>query len=305
MITLKTLGISARLVTSKRMRNFEATATMIRPIHISGLYLYPIKSCRGIAVQEAHAAPQGFDLDRRWMLVDDSGRFLSQREKPLMCRIQPKLNQGGFSVTYQHESIPRLHIPAESFDGEKVQVSVWDDTLTAYRVSDQADAWFSQALQSPCHLVWMGPDSHRPVDPRFALPDDETSFSDGYPYLIVGQETLDDLNQRLVFAGELPVPMERFRPNIVLSGLPPGGEDQVKTLQCGGLFFELVKPCTRCVVTTLDTTSARYGTEPLRTLASYRRGEKGVLFGMNALVRGTESSHKRLLSVGDEVRIGG
>ncbi|MBI1193755.1 MAG: MOSC domain-containing protein [Bacteroidetes bacterium] len=271
---------------------------MITPLSISGLYLYPIKSCRGLAVQEAQALPQGFDRDRRWMLVDDNGRFLSQRETPLMCRIQPHLNHHGFSVGYLHESIPRLHIAADSSQGEKVQVSVWDDTLTAYRVSDQADAWFSQVLQRSCHLVWLGPDSHRPVDPRYAQADDETSFSDGYPYLIAGQETLDDLNQRLALAGESPVPMERFRPNIVLSGLAPGAEDQARKLQCGALTFDLVKPCTRCVVTTLDTATGQYGTEPLRTLASYRRGEKGVLFGMNALVRGAG-----LLRVGDEVRV--
>jgi len=271
---------------------------MINPIRIIGLFLYPIKSCRGIEVEQAQAAAQGFVLDRRWMLVDDQGRFMSQRTTPQMCRIQPSLNHRGFSVGYLHESIPRLHIAPETDNDEKLQVSVWDDTLTAYRVSDQADAWFSQVLQTPCHLVWMGPDSQRPVDPSYGQPGDEVSFADGYPYLIAGQETLDDLNQRLVLAGESPVPMERFRPNIVLTGLPPGAEDHVGSLQCGELTFELVKPCTRCVVTTLDTATVHFNQEPLRTLASYRRGEKGVLFGMNALVRG-----QGVLRVGDEVRV--
>jgi hypothetical protein len=278
--------------------NFGITIAMINPIHISGLFLYPIKSCRGIAVKEAQALAQGFALDRRWMLVDDQGCFMSQRTTPHMCRIQPRLNHRGFSVAYLHESIPSLHVPADASTGEKLSVSVWEDTLTAYRVSDQADAWFSSILRSSCHLVWMGPESHRPVDPRYAQPGDETSFSDGYPYLIAGQETLDDLNQRLVLAGGQPVPMERFRPNIVLRGMAPGAEDQVASLRCGDLTFDLAKPCTRCNVTTLDTATAQFGQEPLRTLASYRRGEKGVLFGMNALLRG-----QGMLRVGDEVDV--
>ncbi len=260
---------------------------MQTPVHISSLYIYPVKSCRGVAVQEAEVTPRGFALDRRWMLVDEHGEFLSQRNTPLLCRIQPAMNHRGLSLHYLHESIPPLFIPSTSYHGTQKAVNIWGDQVLAYSVGNHADEWFSRILGKTCHLVWMGPDSIRPVDPGYSQPGDTVSFADGFPYLFLGRSSMDELNRRLRADGKTILPIERFRPNIVVTGAEAHAEDRWTTFKTGDLTFDLVKACERCVVTTLDTHSGVYGQEPLRTLATYRRGETGVLFGINALVKGS------------------
>ena len=252
---------------------------------VSELFIYPIKSCAGVAVSAAEAKPRGFAGDRRWMLVDENGVFLTQRGEAAMCLLQPAYEDGNLVVHHTQEALPPLRVPAAIPDAPLRAVRVWGDELQARSAGPEADAWFSRALDRQVHLVWMGPQEERPVDPAFGEADDRVSFADGFPYLILGQAALDGLNARLVAAESAALPIHRFRPNIVFTGGVAHDEDDWNSVHIGTVRMDVVKPCTRCRITTLDTTSLAYGEEPLRTLATYRRSEKGVKFGMNALVR--------------------
>jgi len=179
-----------------------------------------------------------------------------------------------------------------------VPVSIWDsEHVLAVRVSDEADRWFSDALGKPCHLVYMPEATHRTVDPAYARPTDAVSFADGYPYLLIGQASLDDLNQRLPD----PIGMERFRPNIVVEGSLPYEEDSWQQFSVGELDFSGVKPCARCVLTTIDPATGERGPEPLRTLTTYRQYKHKILFGQNVLL--TDVNATGTLRVGDTVAV--
>ena len=268
---------------------------MRRSVHVSALYIYPIKSCRGIAVKEAEITPTGFAMDRTWMLVDEQGMFISLRSEPRLCRIQPEIHHHGLCLHFLHESIQPLFIPEASPQGEPMEVTVWDDQFSAFKVSEHADHWFSKIIGRTCHLVWLGSKSARAIDQQYGKAGDTVSFADGYPYLVISEASLKDLNHRLDLVGESHIPMERFRPNIVLAGTEPYAEDQWESFRVGSSTVELVKPCTRCQVTTLDTHSGQFGKEPLKTLATYRKADKGVQFGVNAIIRGNGT-----ISVGDQ-----
>ncbi len=264
--------------------------------NIQSLHIYPIKACRGIQVDRARCSETGFEHDRQWMLVDEQGKFISLRDAPLLARVQPTLHERELALSYLHESIPILFFGLDEFSDQSVRVQVWDDEFLANRVSAQADNWFSGILGRSCSLVRMGPQSQRMADPVYAGEGKSVSFVDAFPYLVTSQASLDELNRRLQTQGEDALPMERFRPNIVLSGTPPFAEDEMKGFSTDSLHFKLVKPCDRCVVTTLDTHTLQYGKEPLRTLNQFRRVGNAVMFGMNALTEGRAE-----LKVGDKV----
>jgi uncharacterized protein len=261
---------------------------------ISQLFMYPVKSLGGIAVTAAALTDRGFKYDRRWMLVDAQNRFLSQRELPAMALLQTRISENGILVEDKRNPGTTVCIPFSPVFTETIKVQVWEDVCDAVLVNDTLNAWFSAALDITCRLVYMPDTAVRKVDSRYAFANEITSFSDGYPVLMIGQASLDDLNARM----NEPVPMDRFRPNIVFAGGEPFEEDNITEFIINDITFLGVKRCSRCVVTTIEQSSAQKGREPLRTLAAYRQVNNKIYFGQNILYKGTGVIH-----VGDELRI--
>jgi uncharacterized protein YcbX len=248
---------------------------------VSELYIYPVKSLGGISVPSATLTDRGFEYDRRWMLVDGDHRFLSQRELPQMALLQVQLHEQGLIIRRKDSDRSSLLVPFEPA-GESCMVSVWEDECSARWVNSQADEWLSQMLSFPCRLVYMPDSSRRLVDDQYAHHQEVTSFADGFPLLLIGQSSLDDLNKKLAS----PLPMDRFRPNIVFTGGEPYQEDNMEHFQIAGISFFGVKPCARCVITTVDQLTANKGKEPLRTLNGYRSRNNKIYFGQNLLFDG-------------------
>ncbi|GAB2980812.1 MOSC domain-containing protein [Mucilaginibacter puniceus] len=261
-------------------------------LKISQIYIYPIKSLGGISLQQAEITDRGFKYDRRWMLIDDNNRFLSQREVAVMALLKVALSDSGLLVTNTVDNTS-LHIPFLPQKNEFIDVTIWDDNCTGQLVSDKADKWFTQALGLNCRLVYMPDDSHRPTDPRYA-PDHITSLSDGYPFMMIGQASLDELNSHL----DEVLPMNRFRPNLVFTGGMPYQEDTMNEFTINGIRFNGVKLCARCNITTINQDDASKGKEPLRTLAGYRSKNKKIYFGQNVVHKGVG-----VVNVGDELTI--
>lgn len=243
---------------------------------VSSLRIHPVKSLGGFAVKEAQLTDRGFLHDRRWMLVDPDGRFISQREVPAMACLHTACTDDGFTVTDMRDGA-ELMLPWTLSDGPDPMVEVWSTRVRAREAPMDRSAWFSDQLGRPVRLVYMPEGTLRRVDGRYAQ--GLTSFSDGFPWLIISQASLDDLNARLAD----PVGMERFRPNIVVAGGVAFQEDDWREVIIGEVRFALVKPCARCVITTIDQRTGERGREPLRTLAGYRSKGGKVLFGMNAV----------------------
>lgn len=257
-------------------------------MHLSALYIYPIKSLGGIAVDEAVVEEKGLRYDRRFMLVSPNGTFITQRTHPVMALIDVRIDGDRLAVWHRRRPDDVLLLPlggAVPGTGEMMAVSIWDSKdVPAQTVSDEADAWFSRVLDMPCRLVYMPDSTHRPVDEQYARQNDPVSFADGYPYLLIGQSSLDYLNGRVISETQPePMGMARFRPNLVVSGSAPYDEDAWAEFQIGDLTFYGVKPCARCVLTTIDPATAEKGREPLRTLATYRQYTHKILFGQNVL----------------------
>lgn len=256
---------------------------------ISALYIYPIKSLGGIALNTATVTDRGLEHDRRWMLIDQNNRFISQREFAQMALLKVEINTEGLHVSHKINK-ESIMIPFEPQTTETCEVTVWDDTCPAVYVSGEADAWFSRMLGMPCRLVYMPDDSQRKVEEKYASDGEITSFSDGYPFLLIGEASLADLNSRMAEA----LPMDRFRPNIVFAGGDAFGEDTIHKFHVNGIEFSGAKLCARCILTTIDQETAIKNKEPLKTLASYRRKGNKILFGQNLLHKGTGT-----IAVGD------
>lgn len=261
-------------------------------MHLSSLYLYPMKSCAPLACEEAQVQPRGLAHDRRWMVVDGEGCFLTGRQLAAMTRVRAlPLGSDGIELHAPGRAALTVVAPGE---GPRMRVSVWDSTVEARPAGAEADAWLSETLGRPVRLVHMDADARRAVSEKYAQPGDEVSFADGFPLLLISQAALDHLNTRLA----QPVPMTRFRPNLVVDGTAPHAEDEWRRIRIGAVEFDVVKPCVRCVFTTVDTERGERDPsgEPLRTLLTYRRTPKGVTFGQNLIPRGTGT-----LRVGDPV----
>jgi len=257
---------------------------------ISALYVYPVKACRGVRLDTARVVARGFEHDRRYMIVDARGRFVTQRELPELALVTTAI--GKDSIVLRRTGYPDCALPFEHASGAELEVSVWDHSGPALR-HEAGSAWLSAILGSPVSLVFM-PDSHRrQVNPERARPGDIVSFADGYPFLVISEASLEELNSRL----ETPLVMERFRPSIVVSGVPAFAEDAWRNVRLGEVSFRGVKRCERCTVTTVDPETGIRGKEPLRTLATFRREDGKVWFGMN-LIHDAEGT----LSTGDLVR---
>jgi uncharacterized protein len=263
-------------------------------MQISQLFIYPVKSLGGIAKQSVEITSTGFKHDRRWMLVDESNLFLTQRTHPQMALLQTAETENGIAVFHKQNSQEPIIIPFGNEYKEKIKVTVWDDVCAAVEVSKNLNEWFSDILHINCKLVYMPDDTKRLVDKRYAANDEVTSFSDGYPILMIGQSALDNLNSKLTEA----LPMERFRPNIVFTGGHAHIEDEMAAFTIGEINFLGVKPCARCVITTINQQTAQGGKEPLKTLSTYRQKNNKIYFGQNVL-----QQQNGIIKVGNEIKI--
>lgn len=267
-------------------------------LELSEIWIYPVKSLAGISLQEAKVTDRGLEYDRRWLLVDENGHFLTQRQFPQLALFQPILEAEYLKITHRSDNFEPLQISLNpNIYSKKVGVTVWDDAIEdALEVSAEANEWFSKALGMSVRLVYMPENSRREVDKKYAITGNEiTSFSDAYPFLVIGQSSLDDLNSRL----KESVKMNRFRPNLVFKGGKAYEEENWYEVQIGKATFWGVKPCARCIMTTVDPASGeKSGKEPLFTLSTYRKAGKRVLFGQNLLVSVLEKIH-----VGDVINV--
>lgn len=256
---------------------------------IAALFVYPLKGGRGIALDSARIAVTGVAAggvaDRQWMVVDAQGRFISQREIPELALVVPALDGDALQLTGRHGE--RLSIDPARTPATTRTVVVWRDAVRAYDEGDEAARWITRELGRDARLVRFDPSLPRVCNPEYAGDSGaHTFFADAYPLLVIGNASLAHLNERLARKGAAPLPMNRFRPNIVIDGLQPHEEDGLEAIVAGTTVLEPVKACTRCRVTTTDQATAAVGREPLPTLAEYRYDARlsGVTFGVNAIV---------------------
>ena len=262
-------------------------------ITVSELTIYPVKSMAGISLQSSQLDSMGLQYDRRWMVVSPEGKFITQRSHPQLALIQPKLNNGQLSMS--SFGLDDHIVPAANEDSPSMTVHIWDDVVQAKHLSKETDAWLEQTVGEPCHLVFIVDDEVRQCDTTYAREGDRTGFSDGFPLLLISEASLDDINNKL----DNPVPMKRFRPNLVVTGCEAFAEDSWKEIQVNNVTFHIIKPCSRCIITTVNPdTGIVSGTEPLKTLSEYRKRENKVMFGQN-LVHDNSGE----LSVGDSVKL--
>jgi uncharacterized protein len=278
-------------------------------VHLAGLYIYPVKSLRGCPVAEAEVDALGVVGDRRFLVVDPAGKFMTQRTLPKMALIGTALEAQELVLSAAGSGEVRV---AREAPGPARTVSIWaSDGLTAQDCGDEPAGWLSEVLKTPCRLVRVGNKFERPIPERRipaplldrGAPPHRVSFQDAFPFLLIGQRSLDDLNDRLAAKGEEPVPMNRFRPNLVVEGSAPFDEDSWGRIQIGNIVFHRAGHCVRCAVTTTDQETAVRGHEPLATLATYRRDPSDstrINFGQN-LIHETKSGRLR---VGDAVAAG-
>lgn len=261
-------------------------------MYLQDIYVYPIKSLGGVRMESANLEERGFEHDRRWMLVDENGMFLSQRTIHRMALLGVEITKEGLKVSEKNNCNNYLLVPFGPLSDKMIQVGIWEDEVIGQLVGKEFDDWFSSFLGMKCRLVKMPETTYRRLKPKYAVNGESVSFADGMPYLVIGQSSLDDLNGKL----SNPVPMDRFRPNLVFKGGVAFEEDSWDKVQIGEALFKVTKPCARCVMTTVDQQSGETSKEPLRTLATYRTVNNNVMFGQNMLLLEGEK-----ISVGDIV----
>ncbi|HET8834564.1 MAG TPA: MOSC N-terminal beta barrel domain-containing protein [Gemmatimonadales bacterium] len=259
---------------------------------LTGLHVYPVKSAAGLAPTAWDVGPLGFRYDRRWMVVDAGGRMLTQRSHPRLTQVRPAI--GADCLRIEAAGMPALELPLEPGPAVTIPVTIWDDACAGTWTGERSARWFSDVLETDCSLVHLAERNARTVDPDYAPPGHRVGFADGFPFLMISEASLADLNRRL----DTPLPMNRFRPNLVIAGVEPFGEDRLAAFAIGAMTFSAVKPCDRCVVTTTDQVTGERGVEPLRTLATFRRSNGKVLFGQNVIHTGTGR-----LTVGDPLLV--
>ncbi len=257
---------------------------------LTELNIYPVKSLAGIALQRAQLDRTGLRFDRRWMVVDPSGLFMTQRRYPQMAWVQPRLEGDRLILSARGQGEIRL---PDQYSKKTMKVRVWSDWVDGQHVGDDVDTWLSEVLGEACHLVWMPDDRMRQVDLDYAEQGDSTAFADGFPLLLISEASLADLNGRLAE----PVSMQRFRPNLVVSGCSAFAEDHWSMIRVAEVDIRVVKPCSRCVLTTVNpATGVKSGPEPLQTLKSYRLQGGKAMFGQNLIPQGSA-----VLNIGDKV----
>jgi uncharacterized protein YcbX len=259
---------------------------------LSAITLYPVKSLAGISVNRWQVDKTGLQYDRKWMLIDNTGQFLSQRKLPQMALIKTALS--GHHLILSASGMENLLLPLHPVDGDIINSIIWQERCDARSVSTEADQWLSDFLKMDCRLVYQPDEMIRPVDANYGLATDNVAFSDGFPFLIISENSLASLNQQM----QLNLPMTRFRPNLVISGCPAYAEDSWREISIGAIDFRLPKPCSRCSIPTIDPETAQTGKEPLRTLNLIRKWQNNVYFGQNAL-----HNQCGILTVGDTVQV--
>lgn len=266
---------------------------------LTAINRFPVKSCRGESVDSAIVEPWGLRGDRRWMLVDDEGTVITAREVNRLVLVHPEITDGGLRVTAP--DLPPLDV-ATPDPSAQTPVAIWSSRLDAVPAGPEADAWFSKALGTTARLVHLDDPLKRPTSPDFSEPDDRVSFADGYPLLLATEESLAALNDEVLASsdtGREPLPMSRFRPNVVVSGVEPWAEDDWRRIRIGDATFRAVKGCARCVLTTIDPDTAVREKEPIRSLAKIRRWDGATWFGINLV----PDTYGVTIRVGDEFEV--
>lgn len=265
---------------------------VMNQFHLSGIYIYPIKSLGGISLNEAQIEEKGLKYDRRWMLIDQEGTFISQRKYHSLALLQVNIDGEVVNIVHKNNTQINTFFSVGEQTGTPISVTVWDDQSTGIEVSAAVSSWFSDFLGMEVKLIVMPAEEKRLVDPRFAANNEIVSFADGYPCLLIGQSSLDGLNDKL----EQRIAMDRFRPNFVFTGGEAHIEDTFQSFTIGSIPFTAVKPCARCVLITVDQQTGTKGAEPLKTLAGYRTVNKKIMFGQNLL-----HSASGTIRLGDEL----
>ena len=260
---------------------------------LSEINIYPIKSLAGINLQSSVVEERGLKYDRRWVLVDESNTFFTQRDFPEMALIKVSVENDGLKLNHKTKTVEPLFVPFDFKHMKTDKVVIWDDIVIGEFYNSQFDDWFSNVIGIKCHLVKMPESTKRVVDEKYAK-DKIVSFADGYPFMIIGQSSLDDLNSRM----NIPLPMNRFRTNFVFTGGRPFEEDHWKKFRIGEVQFDVVKPCARCVITTTNQETAERLHEPLLTLSKFRKFGNEVMFGMNVICHSTGS-----IMIGDKIEL--
>jgi uncharacterized protein YcbX len=262
---------------------------------LASIHIYPLKSCAPFALRSAEVEARGLAQDRRWMVIDANGKFLTGREHARLTLIRALPNADG-SLHLDAPGKSGLRVPIPDTYGERVATAVWGSPVSPLLADETSNAWLSTFLGKQVRLVHMDSECVRAIDPNYASPADTVSFADGFPLLLISQAALDLLNSKLA----APISMLRFRPNFVVDGSEAHAEDDWKRIRVGEVEFDVVKACVRCVFTTVDFERGERDPsgEPLRTLIGYRRGEKGVTFGQNLIPRG-----RGVVRVGDTVTV--
>ena len=287
-------------------------ASTLSGLSLSGLFVYPLKSAAGISVERSHLTSRGLQGDRRYMLTSMDGHFLTQRRFPRMALIQTTFVDAALSkdvidtqtLTIDAPGMSSLRVSPPSVEDASVEVNVWGDRIQAITCGPDTHAWFSEFLAASCQLVYMPESTLRPADHGKFGPGDIVSFADAYPYLLLSEASLNGLNQKLSANQSTPVPMNRFRPNLVISGdCAPHAEDEWKRIRIGDVVFNVVKPCARCSIPNVEQASGQRTQEPSRTLASYRTWDRQILFGQNLIQVTSDPEKLGMLKVGDAVEI--
>ena len=261
---------------------------------LASIHIYPLKSCAPLPLATASVKRRGIAYDRRWLVVDADSQFITARQYPRLTLIRATADEQGLHLAAP--GMPALRVDIPDRNASRLAVTIWDDRVAPLPADARANEWISAFLDMPCTVVYMDDACVRVADPDWSAPGDEVSFADGYPLLLISQAAVDDLNERL----QTPVPALRFRPNLLIEGTEPHAEDGWQRIRIGGIEFDVVKPCIRCVFTTVDFSTGAFDPsgEPLRTLIKYRRTPKGVAFGQNLIPRG-----EGVLRVGDSVTV--
>jgi len=265
------------------------------PLILSQIFIYPVKSLGGIALTHAQVEQRGLRYDRRWLIIDDNNVFVTQRRHPQMALIEVAIVENGLQLHHRTQDVTDLLVPFQPERLDLVTVTIWDDQVEAVVVNDAANDWLTEVLGFSARLVYLPDSSPRPVDRKYAPFEADVSFADGYPFLIIGQSSLDDLNTRL----QDSVSVVRFRPNFVFEGGSPYEEDQWYEFTIGDVLFYGVKPCVRCILTTVNPeTGEMSGKEPVRTLSNYRRRNNKIFFGQNLLTQQAGA-----IKIGNQIRV--
>jgi uncharacterized protein YcbX len=259
---------------------------------LNKIFIYPVKSLAGIAVKQWQVTEKGLLYDRKWMLIDENQQFLSQRRLPQMALIKTALTEK--ELILSAPGMNDLALSLQPSGGDVIPSQIWHDNCLARSVSVEADQWLGEFLKTRCRLVYQPDELIRPVDPYYALPSDKVSFADGFPFLILSDASLASLNAAM----KLSLSIERFRPNLVISGCDSYAEDSWREISIGTIDFRLPKPCSRCSIPAIDPQTAEVGKEPLTTLNRLRKWQNKIYFGQNAL-----HNNCGILTLGDEVTV--